>query len=79
MIVGKGYVLQARESEQASRLSYDDMTEVGEIRLSDSSTVKSGDDLDDAPFNGNGNVYDGELIALKKGDYVLVMRGWSDK
>lgn len=71
----EGYVLQADESEEASRLSYDDMTFVGELRLSDKPDITSGDDLNDAPFNCNGGIYDGQRIELKKGDYVQVYRG----
>ncbi|MEY2500560.1 MAG: hypothetical protein QOI07_894 [Verrucomicrobiota bacterium] len=74
MIVGHGYVLEAKESQQAGKLSYDDMTDVGEIRLAASPEIRSGDDLNDAPFNCNGNIYDGELLILKKGDYVIVIR-----
>lgn len=63
-----GYVLESRESEQASKMSYDDMTEVGEIRLHNSEKPERGDDLTDSPFNCNGQIYSGELVTLRKGD-----------
>ncbi len=73
-LVKSGFVLEARSSAEASRLSYDDMSEVGQIRLHSKATTKNGDDLNDAPYACNGSIYDGELIALKKGDYVVILR-----
>ena len=74
-IIKSGFVLEAYESDEAGVKSYDDMTGVGMIRLSDSQKISSGDDLDDTPFNCNGDIYDGEVIALEKGDFVIIIKG----
>ena len=74
-LINSGFVLECWESEEAGVKSYDDMKSVGRIRLSDKETISSGDDLDDTPFNCNGNIYDGEVIKLEKGDFVVVIKG----
>lgn len=72
----KGFVFEAMESEDAGRLSYDDMKVVGRIRLEDSDKPHDavGDDLNDAPFNCNGSVFNGKIIDLERGDYVIIIK-----
>lgn len=65
-------------SDQADELSYDDMSEVGVLRLAKVPHVEHGDDLNDAPFVCNGGIYSGERIVLKKGDWVIVVRSGTD-
>ncbi len=69
-----GYVLEANESEEASEKSYDDMTDIGIIRLAKDIDYIEGDDLDDAPFNCNGDILSGKEIILKKGYFAVVCK-----
>lgn len=73
-----GFVLEARQSEEADRLSYEDMDAVGVIRLADTPRAQ-GDDLDDSPFDANGQIYNGNPVQLRKGDFVIVVRGISQE
>jgi hypothetical protein len=69
-----GYVLETKEHDSASELSYDDMKGVGFIRLGDKPVAENGDDLNDAPFNCNGSIFDGENIEVCKGDVVIIIK-----
>ena len=69
-----GYVLETKEHDSASELSYDNMKGVGMIRLADSPALPAGDDLNDTPFNCNGNIFDGEDIEVCKGDIVIIIK-----
>lgn len=68
-----GYVLETENSEESDKKSYDDMKVIGRIRVADSLEVE-GDDLNDAPYDCNGNIYSGEVIELEKGDVVIVIK-----
>lgn len=59
-----GYILDATESEQASQRSYENMTEVGIIRIGPRPEPQSGDDLNDTPYNCNGSIYEGGVFLL---------------
>ena len=69
-----GYVLETQEHDDASVLSYDDMKKIGYIRLGENPIAEHGDDLNDAPFNCNGSIYDGENIEVEKGDVVIIIK-----
>ena len=69
-----GYVLETRPHDDASKKSYDDMKGVGYIRVADKFRDISGDDLNDAPFDCNGSIYEGTEIELEKGDMVIVIK-----
>jgi len=44
------------------------------IRLADTPDLPAGDDLNDAPFNCNGSIFDGEEIEVCKGDIVIIIK-----
>jgi hypothetical protein len=69
-----GYVLEANESEEAGEKSYDDMTDIGIIRLAKDMDDVEGDDLDDTPFNCNGSILAGNEIILKKGYFAVICK-----
>lgn len=69
-----GYVLEASASHEASEASYDDMKVVGRIRIADEPKA-IGDDLNDTPFDCNGNIYNGEEIELEQGDRIIIIKG----
>lgn len=69
-----GYVLECLESVEAHYSSYDDMQEVGRIRIFDKPTPESGDDLNDCPYISNGGIYSGEEISIEKGDLVFILK-----
>lgn len=68
-----GYVLECSEGTYAGELSYDDMKEIGRIRVY-TSPIATGDDLNDRPYNANGGIYNGEEISIEKGDIVFILK-----
>lgn len=70
----QGYIYEARESEEAGEKSYDDMECVGVVRIGKGRDVTEGDDLNDAPYNCNGQIFSGREVALKKGDYIIIIK-----
>jgi hypothetical protein len=69
-----GYVLEARHSSTIDSLSYDDMKEIGEIRIVNEDVPAKGDDLNDTPYISNGTIYNGEIISLNKGDFIIIIK-----
>lgn len=74
MTIYSGFVLECDEHFSAGIQSYDDMQFVGEIRIHDNLSIIQGDDLNDAPFNCNGQIHSGKLITVEKGDYVVIIK-----
>lgn len=72
--IKQGYILEVELSRECGELSYDDIKHLGYVRLADNYKKIEGDDLDDAPFDCNGNIYSGEEIKLEKGDYIIVIK-----